>query len=137
MTDRNFRILLAIALLGALYLNSQVTLRVLIGLLFFEGVTNWRLSLLTTRIRYWGRTPPSRACDLTVRAVGPPVPFDAGRAWRLVVGTLLLIAGEVFPAPLWFFPWFLGFAILGAGVSGVCPMLMGLQWAGFRYPPSP
>jgi hypothetical protein len=135
VTDRNFRLLLAIALLGALYLDSQVVLQALIGLLFFEGVTNWRLSLLTTRIRYRGRTLPGRACDLAVRAVGPPLPFEAERAWRLVMGTTLLIACEVFPTALWFFPWFMGFAILGAGVSGVCPLLIGLQWAGFRCTP--
>jgi len=137
VTDRNYRFLFAIALLGALYLDSQAALRVLIGLLFFEGVTNWRLSLLTTRIRYRGRAPPCRTCDLAVHAVGPPLPFEAERAWRLLMGTTLLIACEVFPAALWFFPWFMGFAILGAGVSGVCPILIGLQWAGFRYPASP
>ncbi|HDJ85550.1 MAG TPA: hypothetical protein ENG77_00385, partial [Chromatiales bacterium] len=92
MTDRNFRFLFAIALLGALYLDSQVALRILIGLLFFEGVTNRRLSLLTTRIRYRGRTPPCRICDLTVRAAGPLLPFEAERAWRLMMGTTLLLA---------------------------------------------
>ena len=33
---------------------------------------------------------------------------------------------------LWFFPWFMGFAILGAGASGVCPVLLGLKYIGFR-----
>ena len=26
----------------------------------------------------------------------------------------------------------MGFAILGAGVSGVCPILLGTKWVGFR-----
>jgi hypothetical protein len=33
---------------------------------------------------------------------------------------------------LWFFPWFMGFAIMGAGASGICPVLLGLRWAGFK-----
>ena len=33
---------------------------------------------------------------------------------------------------LWFIPWFLAFAIIGAGASGICPVLVGLRWAGFK-----
>lgn len=137
MTDRDFRFLFSIVLLGALYVEAQTLLRVLIGVLFLEGFTNWRLSMLATRLRYHGHAPPYRAGDLAVAPRGSAIAFDAERAWRLLVAVLLLLACEVFPDQLWFFPWFMGFAVLGAGLSGVCPMLIALQWAGFRYTPTP
>jgi len=135
VTDRQFRFLFAAALLAALYFASQPALDALIGLLFVEGVSGRRLSVITTRLRYRGGPPPCRACDLSVSPAGPAIPFDAERAWRLVVGTMLLLACTVFPVSLWFLPWFMGFAILGAGLSGVCPVLLALQWTGFRYAP--
>ena len=33
---------------------------------------------------------------------------------------------------IWLIPWFMGFAIMGAGVSGVCPGLLLMRWVGFK-----
>ena len=53
------------------------------------------------------------------------------RVWRLVVGMFLLI-GYSFYSVLWFLPWFMGFAIFGAGLSGLCPVLLAIHWIGFK-----
>jgi hypothetical protein len=58
--------------------------------------------------------------------------FEAERGWRLSVATMLVISLFAFPDVLWFLPWFMGFAILGAGVSGVCPMYLAMRWAGLK-----
>jgi hypothetical protein len=48
-----------------------------------------------------------------------------------VVGGLLAIT-FYFYEQLWFFPWFMGFAIFGSGISNVCPVLLVIRWAGFK-----
>jgi len=48
------------------------------------------------------------------------------------MATFLFLAYVVFAKYLWFVPWFIGFALFGAGVSGVCPSLSLLKWMGFR-----
>jgi hypothetical protein len=45
----------------------------------------------------------------------------AQRLWRLAIA-MVLAASLVSPAYLWFFPWFLSFALAGAALSGVCPL---------------
>jgi hypothetical protein len=48
----------------------------------------------------------------------------------LIVAALVTVSHS--SAALWFLPWFVGFALLGAGLSGICPMVIGLRWLGFR-----
>ena len=62
--------------------------------------------------------------------------FDAIRAWRITVavflaGSLLLLKEQNVEF-VWFFPWFMGFAIMGAGASSVCPVLLFIRWIGFK-----
>ncbi len=49
-----------------------------------------------------------------------------------MVAAFLVVSYIVFNKELWFFPWFIGFALFGAGLSGICPMVMGFRWVGFR-----
>jgi hypothetical protein len=62
--------------------------------------------------------------------------FEAYRMWRITVALVLVVTFAMIHEfgydMLWFFPWFMGFAIIGAGVSGVCPGLLALRWVGFR-----
>ncbi|MDH3513806.1 MAG: DUF2892 domain-containing protein, partial [Gammaproteobacteria bacterium] len=60
------------------------------------------------------------------------VNFEAERALRLAVAGFLIVSYVFFNESLWFFPWFIGFALFGAGLSGICPMVMGFRWLGFR-----
>jgi hypothetical protein len=66
----------------------------------------------------------------------PKFNFEAFRALRLTLAVVLLasymIVHEYNIEILWFFPWFLGFAVLGAGVSGVCPVYLAIRWLGFK-----
>ena len=50
MTDRHFRVLLGLVLLALLYLDAFTGIGVLAAYLVFEGMTNWRLALLTSRL---------------------------------------------------------------------------------------
>ena len=128
MSDRTYRLLLGTLLLVSLYFEVRYLMVLIIGMLFFEGATNLRLPLL---LRKWhGESGPT-----TPPTPGRPAPrfnFEAERAWRLIVGLMLAITYLGFYDILWFFPWFMGFAIFGAGVSGVCPVLIGVKWTGCR-----
>lgn len=127
MTDRNYRLLFGLAILLTLYFDLTYVLYGLIGLIFLEGVTNWRIPLLVNRFM---QKPGGNA--LPVESFDFKWPFHVERTWRLVVGFMLFLTAVLFNEVAWFLPWFMGFAIFGAGVSGVCPMLLGLRSAGCR-----
>ena len=132
MTDRVFRLFIGACILTALYFELQPLMIGLIAVLSFEGFTNWRIPLLVSRLRYGADAPQAaqNAC-WPVRAVFK-INFDAERAWRFTVAIMLCITYLMFYDQVWFIPWFMGFAIFGAGLSGVCPMLLSLKLFGFK-----
>ncbi|MHB8253694.1 MAG: hypothetical protein ACYDEV_08340 [Acidiferrobacter sp.] len=134
MSDRTYRLILGALLLTALYTDTPGIILGLIALLVAEGVSNTRIPELVTRLRQrWGFV--STACPAGTPTMGgnsPRFRFEAERAWRLVVAVLLLIGLLGLHSILWFLPWFMGFGIFGAGVSGVCPILTSIEWLGFR-----
>ncbi len=96
----------------------------------FEGITNWRIPLLVSRLQGApGGVNSERVLSPGDRA---RINFEAERALRLAVAVFLFISYIVFNKELWMFPWFIGFALFGAGLSGICPMVMGFRWLGFR-----
>jgi len=128
MSDRTYRLILGTLLLISLYFDIGYLMVFLIGMLFFEGATNLRLPLLLRKRQGGSAADSAPAPDQAKTRFG----FEAERAWRLVVGLLLAITYLGFYDTLWFFPWFMGFAIFGAGVSGVCPGLITIKWTGCR-----
>lgn len=130
MTNRTYRLLFGAILLIALYLDIYAVLYALIAITAFEGITNLRIPKLLSRIRHHNDGDPNEG-SIGI-AFKPWTSFEAERGWRLSVAIFLLLGIVIFPDLLWFFPWFMGFAILGAGVSGVCPMFLVLKWAGLK-----
>ena len=130
MSNRTYRLLFGTTLLLALYFDQRMAINALIVLALFEAVTNWRLPCVLAKLRKLPPNDPnegSLGINFTVRSS-----FEAERVLRITMVVMLCMSLFVYPDALWFFPWFMGFAILGAGVSGVCPMLLALKWAGFR-----
>jgi hypothetical protein len=125
MTDRNYRLVLGLAILVVLYFDLTYAMYGLIGLLLVEGVTNWRIPLLVNKFIQHPAATPLEPFDFKW-------PLHEERAWRLMVGIMLLLTAVLFNEIAWFLPWFMGFAIFGAGVSGICPVLFGLRFAGCR-----
>ena len=132
MSDRSYRLLFGLMLLLSLYfqLHYAVYALILVGLI--EGLTNLRVPVLVTRLRSspGGQVPMQE--NLTVAPSRRKFNFEAERAMRLMMSLFLILAYVAFPKHLWFVPWFIGFALFGAGVSGVCPSLSLLKWIGFR-----
>ena len=128
MTERTFRMILGGLLLLFLYFEWHVAVYVYIGVLLFEGVTNQRIPTLLSRFR------PEQASQAVAIAGNEPYRFgfEAERALRLIIAALLFISFVLFHDTLWFLPWFIGFALTMAGITGICPMAIFMRKVGFR-----
>jgi hypothetical protein len=130
MSEKNFRIVLGAWLVLGLLLNSAAVIYALLALLFFEGVSNLRVPGVLIRVRAGAASGMvEETADLNPNA---RVSFEAERALRLIVATLILIPMSGVADFLWLLPWFVGFALIGAGLSGICPMVLALRWLGLR-----
>ena len=130
MTDRAYRTILGLLLLVSLYFVQNWLMYGIIVLLLLEGLTNQRVPKLVCSIR---KCVTKKEYAYVNADASSKARFDmeSERVWRLVVGTFLLISFSLIDSLL-FFPWFMGFAIFGAGLSGVCPVLLAIRWAGFK-----
>jgi hypothetical protein len=130
VSNRFYRLLFGIALLLSLYFDLHTVIYGLIALALFEAITNLRIPRLISRLRTGHDGDPcegSLGIQFKTRTA-----FEAERGWRLTIALLLIVSLLFYPKALWFFPWFMGFALIGAGISGVCPMLLALKWAGLN-----
>lgn len=128
MTERVFRLILGATLILFLFMGWDHAVYGYIGFELFEGLTNWRIPLLVSRLRYGPAAVRLSGTESSAMTPG----FDAERALRLVIAGFLIISFVFFREPLWFVPWFLGFALIMAGISGICPMAMFLKKAGCK-----
>ena len=129
MTDRTYRASLGLLLLISLYFDLEWLMYGIILLLFIEGISNFRLPVLVSAARHYFN--PEYQVYTPVPASSARFNIESERVWRFVVGLFLLLSYSFIDA-LWFFPWFMGFAIFGAGLSDVCPVLLAIRWFGFK-----
>ncbi len=130
MSEKNFRIVLGAWLIIGLLINSPYVIYALVGLLLFEGITNLRVPLLITRLRFGNQ--PNTGDDAGTINQHVCMSFEAERALRLIVAALIVVPMLTVTELLWLLPWFVGFALIGAGLSGICPMVLALRWLGMR-----
>lgn len=122
--ERLFMFLFGVLILLGLYFDRPEILSVIAVLSLFEGVANFRISRQLSLLL--GESPHVPVNEQSRFS------FDAIRAWRLVIGSAVLLSGVFFFDQLWFLAWFVGFAVAGAGLSGVCPIFIMLKRMGFR-----
>lgn len=127
MSERHFRIIVGLWLIAGLFLGSMEVIYVLAAVLLFEGVTNQRVPTLVSRLRY-GRDWPNPDLPLQKARFS----FEAERVLRFIVVVVVVVPYQPGFEILWWLPWFIGFAFIGAGFSGICPMVMALRHVGFR-----
>jgi len=136
MTERTFRIFLGAGLFILLYISalSGRTDLILyyIGLLVFEGITNWRFPKVLTTIRHKMSYNEKDRDNQNLLKETFNFPFEAERATRLVIA-LMLVTPLIFSMDsLWIVPWFVASMLLLSGVTNICPMLMFFRWMGFK-----
>ena len=131
MTERMYLLLVGVYILAALYLENNYLIYGLAAFLVFEGISGIRLTRLIQKARHVSLN--NGMVDFNSKA---RFAIDGLSVWRVFVAITLVsvnvLLHEYGIDVLWFFPWFMGFAILGAGASGICPVLLGLRWAGFK-----
>lgn len=131
MSERAFLFIVGAYILSALYIESDVMIYALCLWLLFEGLTDIRFTTLSQSL-----VKKVLPAGLAVFKTRCRFDFNAFRAWRLMVAMMLggsfILLIEYQIEMLWFFPWFMGFAIMGAGTSGVCPMILFIRWIGFK-----
>lgn len=131
MSERIYMLVVGVYILASLYFDIDFLIYSLAALLVFEGLSNIRLTTMLQRARHVTLDPGLVLLDLNSRFA-----FEAFRMWRIIVALVLVVTFALIHEfgydMLWFFPWFMGFAIIGAGASGVCPGLLALRRAGFR-----
>ncbi|NOQ87393.1 MAG: hypothetical protein GQ550_00565 [Gammaproteobacteria bacterium] len=131
MSERLFLFIVGAYILIALYLGMDSMIYLLSLWLLFEAITDIRLTTLSQNLM-----KQAVPAGLIVFQTHQRFNFDAIRAWRITVAVLLsgslLLLKEYNIDFVWFFPWFMGFAIMGAGASSVCPVLLFIRWIGFK-----
>jgi len=126
VTERCYRLCQGFYLLVALYIEHDLMIYGLIALLSLEVITNLRLPVVVSHLRY-GNT----IVDLIGNSHWTPLLVNSERLLRIVVVVLLTLSCVLFPEPMWFFPWFVAAMLLLAGISNICPMVMMFQRIGF------
>ncbi|MFW2372556.1 MAG: hypothetical protein ACN4GM_05490 [Gammaproteobacteria bacterium] len=131
MSERIYMLAVGFLLLVGLYADWSSVVYAIIAILILEGLTNYRVSRLFGIFLKLDSFSNNYAYITTPVNESPTINIEAERVWYLMVGLLLLLSYQWYDS-LWFFPWFMGFAIFGSGMSGVCPLLLSLRWAGFK-----
>ena len=132
MTHSTYRIVLGAVLLLALYFRLDSVVYAIVAMTLFEGVTGWTAPQVFNRVRGDHDFTKASSCETSSIQTTVRGRYDAERAWRFVVGGILFITYFLPNSAVWFFPWFMGFALIGAGASSVCPMLVAIRWLGFK-----
>ena len=130
MSNRLYRLIVGLILLTGLYFDLPELIYGLIVVVLLEGITNLRIPVLISEARF--KNSGDSAEGTLGISFKERFRFDAERAWRLLLGSVLTLVYVFFYDQVWYLSWFMGFAILGAGLSGVCPLFISLKWAGFR-----
>ena len=134
MSERLFRLILGallfIALTLSALLESQIPMYIVLGIISFEAITNWRAPIIVTRLRYG---------ENYKQYLDTPVPnkrilgkIEAERFLRVAVVGFVCLPYFISIEYIDFLPWFVATALVLAGVTNICPMVMFLKFIGMR-----
>jgi hypothetical protein len=131
LSERLYLFIFGASILLALYLANNYLFYGLSLYLLLEGISGIRLTRLTQKARHVSLDP-----DMVISESQTRFGIDVLSAWRVFVAVVMLssyvLIHEYGYEMLWFIPWFMGFAIMGAGATRVCPVLFWLHRVGFK-----
>ena len=127
MTERVFRIIIGLWLIVGLYFNSVEVIYALVAVLVLEGITSCNVPLLVCKIRFGAKHP---GCEKKLST--SKFSFEAERGLRFIVVLFILVPFIPGLEFLWWFPWIVAFGLIGAGLSGICPLVLSLRYIGLR-----
>jgi len=128
MSERTNRLVLGFCLISFLFLEWDYGVLAIIFVLMFEGLTNWRIPILISRMRY-----AMDGAAINIREdIHYKYHYEAERITRFTVATTIFLGFVVNRDLLWFLPYFVGLNLLLAGITGLCPLVMLYKKIGFR-----
>lgn len=163
MSERVWRLIIGVLILLFLSMddeknvpfNSYYALLTLIGWLYFEGLTNIRLTKIVSWLRWKSHYIEQMEKAVSGVKSSRYIPFEAERMLRFAMSSVLL--ASIFPQLsnhfpdlvaqypalvvhypdmvnniIWAVPWLVGLMLTSAGLTSICPMLMVFQWLGFK-----
>lgn len=129
MTERAYRLLVGISMIIFLFFQWDYAMYLLLAIFLTEATTNWRIPILISKLRFSAhevKVTEGENKNCTIN-------YEAERMLRWVVFFFIGLGYLTHTAELfWFFPWFVGLMLVLAGVTGICPMVMMLRWAGLK-----
>lgn len=129
MTERAYRLVVGIIMLGFLFFQLDYAMWVLLILMALEGLTNWRIPIFVSKAIY----PNDNIIVSEGENQNYSFNYEAERMLRWIVFTLVLLGTLTYTEKMfWFFPWFVSLMLLLAGITGICPMVMALRKAGLK-----
>ena len=132
MSENSYRVILGISLLLGLYFELYYFIYGISVVLLLEALTNYTLPKLYCSLA--NSLHPEGKEYIYVRDSFKhrhKINIESERVWRFMVG-LIVAVSFYFYQQLWFVPWFMGFTIFAAGISGICPMFLMLRLIGFK-----
>ncbi|MDH5657316.1 MAG: hypothetical protein OEZ34_15500 [Spirochaetia bacterium] len=131
MNRKLYNMVIGSMILISLFFDIKEIIYGIIVIVLFEALTDILIPRFLVKIPFAALNDSLHSTDTDERT---PCRFNfhADRMWRITMAFILILSFVLFFDFLWFIPWFLGFAILGAGISDVCPMLEILRYVGFR-----
>ena len=122
--------MIAIALTLSVLLETQIPVYIVLGIITIEAITNWRVPIIITRLRY--------GADYK-QYLNTPKPgnhimskLEAERILRVFVLIFVCLPYFISIQYIEFIPWFVATALILAGVTNICPMVMFLKFTGMR-----
>jgi len=132
MSERVNRFILGFSLIAFLFLEWSFGVYAIIGILIFEGITNLRMPILVSKLRYSvGQTTDGLTLNFDEND-NCKFTYEAERLLRFTVATTISLGFIFFEELLWFLPWFVGLNLLLAGITGTCALLILLKKLGFK-----
>ena len=129
MTERAYRLLIGILIIGFLFFQLNYAIWAIVFLMCFEALTNLRVPIVASKILY-----PNDIIKVTEgENQYSTVNYEAERMLRWI--TMLLILSGITRLTedlLWYLPWLVGLMLLLSGITGICPMVMALRKIGFK-----
>ena len=119
-----------IALTFSLLMESRLPIYMVMALLAFEAVTNWRIPTIVTRLRYG--TDYKQYLNTSLPNERMMSKLEAERVLRVAVIVAIYLPYLITYQYIDFLPWFVATALVLAGATNICPMVMFLKFTGMR-----
>ena len=146
MSERIFRLISGAMLYHALTLSalleSPTPAYLYLSLVLFEAITNWRIPIIITRLRYGNQYKSYLENSTNKNNPGSALKIfnkiEAERFLRIIVFILVFIPFNThlenanYQIYIDYIPWFVATMLCLAGVTNICPMVMFLRSTGMH-----